>query len=108
MNRIITLKEVLTTMERCDHKGKPIPFDLTCITADRVRKTGGDILELKSASLTRKNKKLPRYVREIGIPKKKRQNHWHNQTRNILLPNGQVRKVHIRLIVMFNGNPVVY
>jgi hypothetical protein len=38
----------------------------------------------------------------------KNPNHWVNATRNIRLPNGQKRKVHIRLIIEFNHQKVVY
>jgi hypothetical protein len=34
--------------------------------------------------------------------------HWSNSTRNVLLPNGQKRKLHIRLIIEFNNKKVCY
>jgi len=104
----IPLKRVLSLMEHTDHKGKPVPFDLVTYTADRHRRTGGERLELKGATLTWHNKKLPRQARELRKHPGKSPSHWKNATRNILLPNGQIRKVHIRLIVRFDGKVVIY
>ncbi|UZR95937.1 hypothetical protein [Chondrinema litorale] len=103
---LITLKKVLKEMERVDEKKRPVPFSICFVTADRIRKTGGKVIELPQVTLTKYDKDLPRYAR--NSPGKRKANHWHNATRNILLPNGQIRKLHIRLIVRFNQQTVIY
>lgn len=36
-------------------------------------------------------------------------NHWDNKTRNIkVLPQGDIKKIHINHIIEFNGKKVVY
>jgi hypothetical protein len=35
-------------------------------------------------------------------------NHYLHSTRNVKLQNGEIRKIHIRLIVKFNGVHVIY
>jgi len=110
----IRLWDVLEFMDSMDGQGKSVRFQLKFVTANRLEKTGGEIIELKDAckcSVRTKNGK------EIFAAKKnfladeritKDPNHWVNSTRNILLPNGQKRKLHIRLIIEFNNKKVCY
>ncbi len=73
-------------MEQTDKEG--LPFSLKFVTADRKRKTGGDLIELHGCKLK-------------GMDVK-------HATRNILLSSGKIRKVHIRLIIEYNGHTIVY
>ena len=45
----------------------------------------------------------PRVLKERKNP-----HHFQNKTRNIRLPNGERRKIHIRFIIEFNGQKVIY
>ncbi len=110
ISRIIALRN----MELVDHKGNPVPFDVQFVTADRARKTGGAIEELKGVVLSNaKRKKKPQRITaampdDLGDrPNGKRPNHYVNRTRNFMLPNNQVRKAHISLITHMNGEVVL-
>lgn len=109
MGSIKPLSEALQEMEQTDRHGRPVPFDLTVVTANRGKKTGGELLELKGCTLARLDPRTPAIVKQAATPgAKKTPRHYQNATRNLLLPNGEVRKVHIRLIILFNQQPVRY
>ena len=98
-------------MEEFDQAGKPVSFDLKFVTCDRKRETGGEIIEIKSGRkcVGKRNGKVLFDTRKADIQNTSRDpRHWVNSTRNILLQNGQIRKVHIRLIIEFNGKKVCY
>ena len=110
----IRLWNVLEIMDSFDGQGKPVRFQLKFVTANRLEKTGGEIIELKDACKcsvkTRKGEEVFPEKRHFPAMEKasKDPRHWSNSTRNILLPNGQIRKVHIRLIIEFNHQKVCY
>jgi hypothetical protein len=112
MNNTIPFKEVIWEMDKTDGNGRPLPFSLTFITADRIRNTGGDIIFIPEAQkcVGKKNGQVlfPTPV-NVNSPNSitKDPHHRENETRNIYLPNGQVRKVHVRLITKFNGKTVI-
>ena len=113
-SNFIRLWEALEIMDSVDQHGRPARFQVKFVTADRTKKEGGEIIELKDASkcpVRTKNgheiypqrKNAPHLERITRNP-----NHWENSTRNIRLPNGQKRKLHIRLIIEFNNKKVCY
>ena len=110
----IRLWDVLELMDSLDGQGKPVRFQLKFVTANRLEKTGGEIIELKDACKcsvkTTKGKEIFPAKKAIAADDRitKDPNHWVNSTRNILLPNGQKRKLHIRLIIEFNNKKVCY
>jgi hypothetical protein len=110
----IRLWDVLEIMESFDSLGRPARFQIKFVTADRTTKEGGQIIELQDASKCSVRTKLGKEVfpqkKNIPFPDKvsKDPHHWTNSTRNILLPNGQKRKLHIRLIIEFNNKKVCY
>lgn len=111
MNGYIRLKAVLEKMEEFDHEGKPIAFNLKFVTCDRKRGTGGEIIEIVGGRkcVGVRNGKVVYDKRKIEVQgPTKDPRHWVNATRNIVLPNGGIRKVHIRLIIEFNGQKVCY
>lgn len=96
-------------MDRLDHRGNPIPFSLECITADRKRDTGGDILNLKGCILSKHNKLLPLHMRRVdGFGGSKKPASYENQTRNVQQPDGSILTVHIRLIKKFNDQLIIW
>jgi len=99
---LITLKEALNTI----HSGEK--FSISFVTADRSRKSGGEIREYEDCVLSSiKDDKFRTSSRHNENPFIiKRQNHYAHATRNILLPNGKIRKIHIWLITRINGNKV--
>jgi hypothetical protein len=110
MNRnVILLKDALRMMERLDHKGRPIPFSLSFVTADRRRDLGGEIKSISGAILSKHNTLLPKYVRTVdGFGNSKAPRHYENATRNVQSPDGGITKVHIRLITNFNGQKIIW
>lgn len=87
--KIMALKECLQEMET----GKP--FTVTFVKADRKRNTGGELKTYENCRLHYSRKDSPA-------------NHYQHSTRNVMLQNGEIRKIHIRLIVQFNNARVVY
>ncbi len=86
------------------------PFALSFITFDKKRDKGGELINVKSAvkfmSKPLQQKAItaaqPEFVMVSKNPK-----HFENATRNIKLQNGSIRKVHIRLIRLFNNKKVM-
>jgi len=111
---LIRLWDVLEIMDSVDGHGKPVRFQLKYVTADRTKRTGGEIIELKDACKCLVRTKQGKEVFSVkqNFPTNDRvtkdPNHWVNSTRNCLLPNGQKRKLHIRLIIEFNNTKVCY
>lgn len=109
MKHPVFLKDALKLMDRLDHKGKPIPFDLEFVTADRRRDTGGKWMKAEGAILSKHNKDLPLHIRRSdGFAGSKKPASHENQQRNIQTPDGTITSVHIRLIKVFNGHPVTW
>lgn len=103
MVETITLKEVLAFMDT------GAPFSIAFVTYDEKRKTGGEWIEVKRAEkyvpFTRaEQERLDKAQPKVGIFKNP--HHYENSTRNIQIPNGEIRKVAIRLIRRFNGKVV--
>lgn len=106
----ISLSNVLKEMDN----GKP--FDIEYVTCDTTRGTGGAVRTAKNVVLVNKrNKKRPAQVdgmseEEYAIKEavKKSPNHHENSTKNIYdtkkpAKKGRITKVHLRLILSFNG-----
>lgn len=112
INGYIRLKEVIEIMDRVDSDDKPVLFDIKFVTIDNKRDTGGQIIEVNKARkcIGKRNGKVVFDSRKPASADKvkKDPHHWENATRNILLQNGQIRKIHIRLIIEFNGKKVCY
>ncbi len=110
----IRLWEALDIMDSVDQHDRPARFQIKFVTADRTTKEGGEIIELKDACKcsvrTRKGKEIFPQRRCFPVHDRmaKDPHHWSNSTRNVLLPNGQKRKLHIRLIIEFNNKKVCY
>ena len=80
------------------------PFSIVFVTANKSKKTGGELLKLDNCTLDKYQKKEKNPSSIASKPA----NETANEIRNLRLPNQQMRKCHIRLIVEFNGQPVVY
>ena len=111
INRYIQLSAALNVMDQFDDKGKPLSFQVKFVTADRIKRTGGEIIEIKSGQkcVGYRRDKVVFDFREHpthDTPTARDPRHWVNSTRNVLLPNGQIRKLHIRLIIEFNHQKV--
>ena len=107
---MIRLGEVLKQMDYLDEKNQPVKFQMKFVTANRDKNTGGEIIEIKDACkcIGKKAGKVIFDKRPAPDINSKNPNHWVNSTRNVLLPNGLIRKIHIRLIIEFNGQKVCF
>lgn len=88
------------------------PFDITFVTCDQKKGTGGELITItggrKTEWLSRSEYKKQQALQPSSRLKlKKDPRHYENSTRNITLSNGDVRKVHLRLIRRFNGKKVL-
>jgi len=101
----ISLAEVLHEIRK---SGKP--FDIEVCECDTTRGTGGALKTYTQALyLVHKDKaaKKPLPV-ETESTIKRNPNHYANSTLNIFLPlEKKVKKVHVRLITLFNGKQVL-
>ena len=101
-------------MDTMDEQDKPAKFQIKYVSANRIQGTGGDIIELKDAckcsGKTKDGKPIfsSKKVNSSNDNPTKDPQHWTHSTRNLLLPNGQIRKAHIRLIIEFNNQQVCY
>src|SRR5690349_11499992 len=82
LNRVLRPMEVIPLPDVLKEIENKQPFTLTFCTCDQGRKRGGELLTYEHVVLAGK------YYKE-GI-------------RNVTLPNGKTRPVHIRLITHFN------
>lgn len=111
METTIPLKEVLEIIDAVDAKGNALPFDITFRSLNRNSKTGGKLYDYKQ---TKKYRKVvgdnPNYKKQVQsfTGKKTNPNHFLNRTRNLELQNGDIKKIHIRLIISLNGKKVIY
>jgi hypothetical protein len=109
MNQVILLPDALKLMDRLDHRGQPIPFNISFVTADRTRGTGGKWINVKGAILSKHNKNLPHHIRRTdGFSGSKKPASYENAQRNIQTPDGTITTVHIRLIKRFNDYEIIW
>ncbi len=103
---IIHLNDALAEMK------KPVPFSIAYVTCDQMRNSGGEIMKLDNVMLSHNQHKAEDFnfaAPDFGNPDKPRKpRHYENATRNLILPNGKIRKFHIRLVLQFNGKKVFY
>lgn len=105
-HQLIHLSDALSEIKKTEE-----PFDLTFVTCDKGRGTGGEVETLKGVLYSAKAFK----AHALGFTQPdtpagfiKRQNHREHATINLLLPNGKFRKVHVRLILKLNSKQVIY
>ena len=108
---MLKLGTVLAQMHSTDPLGHPARFQVKYVTYSTSRKAGGEIKELKDATISSMSTKG---AKGKGTSSKARtsspeRNPWHDyhQTVNFLLPDGTVHKAHRCLIIEFNHNRVI-
>ena len=106
----MAVQETIDLTAVIKHMDSHMPFDITYVTADKKRGTGGEIKQQKNwvkcdlsvmpEMVLRKNKM---FYADVRNPR-----HPEHKTRNIMNPvTRDIRKLHLRLIVEFNGKRVV-
>lgn len=103
---MLTLKEAIRELESGQW------CSLRFITADVNKGSGGKVLELAKCRIARvrtntttASSPVPFADGAMGVSKNP--NHGYHFTRNVELPNKQLRKVHPILITHFNGEALV-
>jgi len=110
----ISLKNTLQIIEAKDTEGYPIPFSISFRTLQRNSKTGGRLVSCFGAtaltSLPKQRKTTKVIMDDLLRPERpeKNPNHFLNRTRNIQKANGEIAKLHIRLIDSINNKKMVY
>ncbi|PKH50861.1 hypothetical protein CXF68_09255 [Tenacibaculum sp. Bg11-29] len=111
---VISLREVLQEINKKDKDGNPFPFSVSVWSLNRQSKKGGSLKHYDKARLLvgKKVKNLSAASLLIAAQSaarlSKQPNHFKNRTRNIELENGDIKKIHIRLIDTFNGKKMQY
>ncbi len=111
MKNEITLSDALKIIDATDHNGSAIPFDISFRSLNRQSKTGGKLYEYKQViKYVKVKSKNPNYlaIAQSSTKRKRNPNHFENRTRNVQLQNGDIRTIHIRLIISINGQKVIY
>jgi hypothetical protein len=102
----VRLSDALRQMEESEER-----FSIRFVKADRRRKTGGQIVEWHNCQLSKRRVLGPRRPLEAAAVTDapgRTPDHYRNATRNIVQGNSsQPRKVHIWLLLEFNGQRVV-
>lgn len=97
----ITLKEAIEMMDSGAY------FSIDFVTADMRRGTGGEWIHLPRCRKNPRQTKAEKEAEKMRVLRPKRDpRHYENSTRNLLLANGEIRKVHLRLIRKINGRVV--
>lgn len=102
----VRLSEALRQMEEGEER-----FTIRFVKADKRRKTGGQILEWHNCQLSKRRVlgvRRPRVAAKVAEAPGRQPDHYRNATRNIVQGNSsQPRKVHIWLLLTFNGQHVI-
>lgn len=112
----IYLQDVLEQMRTLDTNGKVVPFSISVRTWQRFSHTGGSLRTWDKAKQVMKEEN-PNVNSVLSLRTKtkprsilrRNPNHFENKTRHIkVLPQNDIKKIHIRLITEFNGKKVIY
>ena len=104
-NGFITLTEALKIFNLRDANGMFLPFDIEYRTFNEQTKQGGKLKQyfgVKHLPSAKKSEEVPTDLNT------KTPNHYKNRTRNIELPNGEIKKIRIDFIVSINNTKVIY
>jgi len=102
---MLKLKDALIIMESILASGKPKAFSILFCTADKSRGTGGEIIYIDKAILSRL--KYQRQPKRDQISRPNAPRHHKNRTRNICaLGTSEIRKLNIDLILELNGQQI--
>lgn len=106
---MISLSQVLEAMLKPEIGGGTKPFSCIVFPFDERRGVTGQPKYYECVRLKISKPARAAEGAEMSMAKilnHKNPNHWKNQTRNLVFPNGEVRKIHIRDIAYFNNQKV--
>jgi hypothetical protein len=107
-NGRITMRDALEEMAKLDNYKRLKPFSVTYISYNQRTGRGGEILSFPNCYLKVVNNTGSR-VKKGAIHYSSRQpDHWRNGTRNFEpIGSGKIMKLHIWLMIEFNGMEVI-
>ena len=113
MEKGIFLKEVIEVIDKKGKDGTPFPFNISFRTLQRNSKTGGKLITYNNvvkATKSNSHQTDKQLLKAVQSPTKakKNPNHFKNRTRLLELQNGDIKKIHIRLIDSVNGQKMHY
>jgi len=97
INNPISLTDALKIFSEKDQKGMYAPFDLNYRTFNGTTKKGGKLKKYRGV----------KYLPPANGVSKKDPHHFRNRTRNIELPNGDIKKINIDFIISVNNKTVI-
>jgi len=102
VEKTVTLTQVMAEIKT----GRP--FEISFVTADRKRGKGGEIRNYAHCSISRLPGEKSGDVQREPEKGRKAPRHFENDTINIQISGSrEIRKIHPRLIIRFNGNKVI-
>lgn len=104
-NGFITMSEALKIFNLRDANMMFVPFDIKYRTFNEQTKQGGKLKEYNDVKYLPEAKVKEEVSSEIHA---KTPNHYKNRTRNIELPNGEIKKIRIDFIISINNTKVIY
>jgi len=113
MKNGISFKAAIAIIDKVDAQGKACPFDISFRTLQRNSRTGGRLVTYRKVKKYRVKKGAPHKKAilktvQSGTTTKRHPNHYTNRTRNLELQNGEIKKIHVRLIDTINGKKMHY
>lgn len=105
VNGFITLPEALKIFNLRDANGMFVPFDIEYRTFNEQTKQGGKLIAYNSVKYLPEAKSKEESVVDLSVKTPK---HYKNRTRNIELPNGELKKIRIDFIISINNTKVIY
>lgn len=108
----VSFSECLKIINKKDKLGNSFPFDADVYTYNKNSKKGGVLKSYQNVKLLaweKQERTLQGLTKQATAEVKttRNPNHFQNRTRNIELPNGDIRKIHLRLIDSINGQKVL-
>lgn len=112
----IYLQDVLTQIKTLDSTGRAPIFSIKVRTLNKYSKTGGKLIHYPTAKLVIKEENPNvnsinslKTVPNTPVTTRRNPRHFDNKTRNIkVLPHNTIKKIHIRYIIEFNNQKVIY
>lgn len=109
---MISLLHAMNVIRSVDVNGKPIPFSIQFVKADRRRKAAGEVVTYRGCTKSNAHRKSAadkHAERLFAITSKKDPHHNIHGTINITHPETKkILKLHIRLITALNDQRVIY
>jgi hypothetical protein len=105
----MSLSLVLEQMRKPEKGGSTVPFSIIVCPWNEAKQEGGIPIYYQNVRLKVSDRANSAEGSAFTMAKDlvaKNPNHWKNQTRNIILSDGKIRKIHIRDITHFNDRKV--